>query len=247
MADFRGMKLGRRPASFMGTAFLRDLPSFSALPLQPEWSDYSDVVPQWPMLKNDELGDCAEAALLHIFQLFKAINGQVTFPDDQSVVELYSAAGGYVPGDPSTDQGTQLNALLQYAKSNTAGAPYNVSMAPEYVQAFAYLQHTDLAHVSQCVALFKALFVGVNLRQAQMTQEVWDAGSSAVIGGHAITVIGANNTGPKIISWGKVIQATWAWWTQCVEEAWVVLNYDFTGIGEKYQMLVNEANALTKG
>lgn len=246
MADHRGMRLGRHPAQFEGAAYLKDLPSFGAMPNSGVWSDFSDLVPQWPMLKNDELGDCAEAGLLHMLQAFKARGGQVTFPDDQAAVELYSASSGYVVGQPSTDQGSNLTNVLAYAKTNKNGVPYNLNSAPEWVRAYAYLQHTDLAHVTQCIANFIGIYIGVMLRQSQMTQDIWDADSSLEIGGHCVYVVGANAIGPKVVTWGEVKQCTWAWWTQAVEEAWVVINYDFCGIGAGFEMLVNEANALTK-
>jgi hypothetical protein len=244
MADFRGMKLGRKPASFDRAPLLGSLPSYSLMPVAVAPVDYSKKVPTYPMLMNDKLGDCAEAGLLHMLQTFKAEGGQIAIPDDQSVVELYHLGAGY-DGTPATDQGSSLNGLLSFGQKSPTGIPYAQGQDPEFIKAYAYVDHLDYQHVTNCISNFVGLLTGVQLRQSQMTQDIWDADSSVVIGGHCIYTCGFNLKGPIIVSWGKVIQTTWAWWTQSVEEAWVVLNTDFTGSGDNFTKLVNEAYALT--
>lgn len=245
MADFRGFSLGRLPAKFTNAPLLHTLASFGIMPAVVAPVDYSTLVGQWPMLLNDQLGDCTAAGLLHMMQCWRAKAMKLEVPDDGAALDIYSATSGYLQGQPDTDRGANMNDVLSYAQKNLSGVPYNNFSAPEWIRAYAYIQHDDLAHVTRAIANFVGVYAGVMLRQSQMTQEVWDADGSEIIGGHCIYVVGFNLQGPIVISWGKRIQTTWAWWNQAIEEAWVCMNYDFAGIGPAYEQLVAEAKAVT--
>ena len=41
--------------------------------------------------------------------------------------------------------------------------------------------------------------------------------------GHAVFVTGYDSEGVTVLTWGNTQQATWAWWDECVDEAYAVL------------------------
>src|SRR5271155_2585228 len=77
------------------------------LPPLPESIDYSTGMPSdLGAMLNDELGDCTCAAVGHAIQIwtFNADGAsEMITPPDSDIEQLYEVAGGYVPGNESTD------------------------------------------------------------------------------------------------------------------------------------------------
>jgi len=70
------------------------------------------------ILGNDKLGDCTEADQYHRQALRQAAAGASVFhPPLDVVVWTYSRDGGYVAGDPSTDQGCDETVVLTNARN----------------------------------------------------------------------------------------------------------------------------------
>ena len=74
------------------------------------------------MYMNNQLGDCVIAGMAHVVGVLtgEADNTPVLYSDNQ-IVALYSAIGGYVPGNPATDQGCDEQTGLNYWQQQ--GAP----------------------------------------------------------------------------------------------------------------------------
>src|SRR5580692_1589516 len=74
------------------------------------------------MYMNDTLGDCTTADMLNLmtavmFWSKRYVTAGGTQFTDAEAVTVYSATGGYVPGDPSTDNGATLESVCQYGVS----------------------------------------------------------------------------------------------------------------------------------
>jgi hypothetical protein len=41
--------------------------------------------------------------------------------------------------------------------------------------------------------------------------------------GHAVYAVSYDATGVTVLTWGNTQQATWAWWDECVDEAYAIL------------------------
>jgi hypothetical protein len=76
-----------------------------------------DAVTSYPMLLNDQLGDCTVAGILHSAQAVTSLSGNIqggaSF-DDAEALKVYEIVGGYVPGNPSTDNGATLASVCNY-------------------------------------------------------------------------------------------------------------------------------------
>lgn len=188
------------------------------------------TVPSWPMYLNDQLGDCTEAGKGHMIQALSAWGeGKELTVTDNQVEAWYERDGGYVPGDPSTDNGCVMQDVLNNWNLD------DKALFP--ISEFAELKdYYSIAKVKQALYLFGAVYVGVNLPQSAVDQ--FNAGlpwtyvpGSPIAGGHAIVlseVLAAGNTDVMhLVTWGQLQPASISWWNHYVEEAWVVLSPDW--------------------
>jgi hypothetical protein len=42
--------------------------------------------------------------------------------------------------------------------------------------------------------------------------------------GHAVFAVAYDQKGVTVLTWGNTQQATWAWWDECVDEAYAILS-----------------------
>jgi len=72
-----------------------------------------------PMLDNDLLGDCVPAGMYHSDQIWRGWQGAAAYvPTNDDAVSVYSSVAGYVPGVPSSDQGTDCPTAFNWWLSN---------------------------------------------------------------------------------------------------------------------------------
>jgi hypothetical protein len=196
--------------------------------------DRASEVSSWPMYLNDQLGDCTIAGLAHMFGAWTryAGGGEALFTDDE-VQKAYSRVGGYVPGQPDTDQGCVMVDVLADAKANgmtdTGGKVHKVA-------GYAALGNpADEELLGQVLDVFGSVYVGINVQQ-QMEDEfsqgrpwTWKRGAE-VIGGHAICLQRRRGSGParlEYVTWGALQPATFSFQAHAAEEAWAVVTEDW--------------------
>jgi hypothetical protein len=85
------------------------------------------------MYLNDTLGCCVIASLAHKIGVWMANAGNPFMLTDSDIKRLYSAIGGYVDGDPSTDQGCDLQEAVAYVVQKGPFFPSNAHKALGYV------------------------------------------------------------------------------------------------------------------
>jgi len=104
--------------------------NLKALPLSnymsPKAMAYPPVCSWWRpiefgMLGNDTVGDCVIAYMLHQIMIWNSVAhaGSPQLFTTAEALQIYSAITGYDPSDPSTDQGTDPGAALDYWQKNT--------------------------------------------------------------------------------------------------------------------------------
>jgi hypothetical protein len=90
------------------------------MPLPPPACNYRDAaeVALANVYGNDTLGDCVIAGIAHLIGVFTGNSGEPVLFTLPQIIKLYSAIGGYVPGDESTDNGCDEETALNYWENN---------------------------------------------------------------------------------------------------------------------------------
>ena len=227
MADHSNMKLGRKAIKTDSrTLMLADYLT-PALPPPPPTADWTQGNANWGMMMNDTLGDCTIAGVGHAVQVWtvNAAGGMVTVPDP-TIESYYEQWDGYVPGDPSTDNGgVELDVLNDWQKQGFAG---------NTLLAFADPKPASLVEIQQSIALFGGVYIGLALPLTAQTQEVWDVvpkgGAKAKPGswgGHCVFVPKYDENGFTCITWGALKTMTLAFWKKYCDESHTLLAQDW--------------------
>ena len=202
----------------------------------PASADWYTRVQAWGMLANDQWGDCVFAGNGHIIEQQTALGGgDETIVTDTETLAEYSAVTGFnpaagPPGSNPTDQGAQIQDGLADLRKN--------GLAGQKIAAFARVTQADQAEVKTALAELGALSLGVNLPQSAMDQfdagQPWTvSGDATILGGHCITAFGYDGQYIYVVSWGKVVPATWEWLAAYCEEAWAIVSAAWAGEGGK--------------
>jgi hypothetical protein len=220
--------------------------------------DWYSRVQAWGVLANDQWGDCVFAGNGHIIEQQTALGGgDETIVTDQEALAEYSAVTGFNPdagpsGSNPTDQGALIQDGLADLRKN--------GLAGQKIAAFARVSQADQGEVKTALAELGAVSLGVNLPQSAMDQfdagQPWTvSGDGTILGGHCITAFGYDAEYVYVVSWGKVVPATWEWLAAYCDEAWAVVSamwageggkdpegVDLPGLGEEFAALTGEAN-----
>lgn len=219
-ANGKTYKLGRNKSVAMGPHFKLRNYMQQSIPVPPASVNYAAAAQPalGEMYMNDTLGDCEIAAIAHLGGVFLGNAGGKLFLTNDQIVALYSAIGGYVPGDPSTDQGCDTQTTLNYWQRTglLKGQPN-----PHKIKGWMSVDPTNVQEMQTALWLFENLFFGVDLPDAWITPFpsangfVWDvAGQPDPANGHAFPGIGYGSTGYshkgiEICTWGMLGNITY--------------------------------------
>jgi hypothetical protein len=225
MPDFSARKLGRVATTTNRLAALPLFPDYtSKLPPPPPAVTWSDKVQSWPMMQNDQYGDCTCATVGHIIQLWTAANRIDFVPSDQDVLGMYSAVTGFTPDDPNTDNGAVMLDVLQYWK--------NTGMAGHRLTAFARVRVGHHDAVKSAIQLMGAVCLGIAMPAAWQQAQTWDVargrdGVPGSWGGHEVPAVDYDDKGVTVVTWGELVKLTWGAFDKYVEEAQVPVDDDW--------------------
>jgi hypothetical protein len=220
------------------TLKLRDyLPKVLA-PVPPPEVSWITEVTDWGMLANDTLGDCVEAAQLHMIQQETRYAGTEMVPSNADAVALYSAEGGYVPGQPNTDNGTVILTALQYAQQNGVAVGNTLHKLAAYVA----VDWTNAKEVQLAIWLFGGILIGIQLPLSAQVQTAWTVpdggpfgdGSPGSWGGHCVPCFARSPETVSCITWGTRLKMSHNFFADYVDEAYALLSTDWinTNSGE---------------
>jgi hypothetical protein len=184
------------------------------------------------MLGNDTIGICGPAGLMHWGQTATAYTDTPLKPTLAQTVKVYTAVTGYDPnaaldtnGNNPTDQGTNLQVLLDWAMQN--GIPMMDKNGKEVLLEIVAYAALDIRSTAQMryAAFLCGTLLGINLPQSAMddlSNWLWIA-SSPVIGGHCVNDEGEGSAGGHIQTWAKNVPFTWQFMLNTLEEGWLVV------------------------
>jgi hypothetical protein len=227
------MKFGRLPR-----AFNPRIPHLSALLMgakltaPPPSIDYTQGMPAaLGEFGNSSLGDCTCAAVYHALQVWSFnAQGAIDTEPDQNAILLYEGCCGYTPADPKTDQGGVEQDVLTYAMLN--GIPMGADGSGRHrLAAFVEVDPRNFDDVKLAIATAGLVYLGFEVPDYLLSSgSTWDVQPSTnyqIDGGHAVVAAGYDATGLKVISWGALYSMTWAFWSEFVDEAYMIADSDF--------------------
>lgn len=206
----RTVKLGRRNPTSRPKLHLKNY--LTALMTPPASCDYSaKVLPVLTdIMGNDQLGDCVIAGGYHIVGVETGNAGAAFHANSAQIIADYSAIGGYVPGDPNTDQGCELPTALAYWQKHGFA---NGTKLLGYLAVDA----TNRTEVELACWLFENLYFGMALPDHWINPFpagngfLWgESGASDPNNGHCVMGMGYDAHGVKIDTWGLLGTITWA-------------------------------------
>jgi hypothetical protein len=248
MTDHSAMRLGRKKHHGPRAPHLS---KHMTMAIEPAPSmDWAKAVKAWPMLKNDTIGDCTAAGVLHLLQLWLANNGVDYTPTDAEAVALYSATSDY----PKEDDGANENDVLSYWQRTGVKTPIGTDTV-----SFASLTPQNLNELKLAVQFFGGCYLGVDLPLTAQSQEIWDvtpagvtgAGMPGSWGGHCVIAVAYDAQYVTVVTWGRLMKVTPAFLEVYLDEAYAVLSKDWlakSGIsppGLNWEELERDLQTLT--
>ena len=215
------------PAKYKG-AILQLADYLDAVPAPPEkvYWEYK-VKGEWEEEGNDTVGDCTCACIAHMIMLATAHTGTMVVPTVAEVLSVYSAVTGYIPGDPSPDNGANIADILNYWQQTGM----TVGGVVHKIVAWAQIDSTNQTEVEQALWLFGGVDLGIEVFQSMEDQtnagQAWDNPTGADLGGHSIPIFGYGSEGCTCVTWGALQQMGWACFQKICSEAYVVITQDW--------------------
>lgn len=197
-------------------------------PSEVSWITKLAAAQALPMYLNDQLGCCVEAAAGHMIQQWSFYAGKPSQPTDNDILAAYEAVGGYVPGDPSTDNGTDMLQFLQYWQSTGVGG--------HKIITYMSVDWTNAAEVQDAVSIFGNLYTGIGLPVSAQGANDWivadggiysASGQPASWGGHCIPFVASSPITKTCMTWGTTLKASHNFFVDYTDEAFVVLSSEW--------------------
>jgi hypothetical protein len=172
---------------------------------------------------------------------------------EPAVIQAYAEITGYVPGDPSTDNGTNVQDAMSYWRKT--------GIANHKIDAFAQVNVANMVEVKTALARFGPLSIGFNFPASAMTQfdagRPWDVLSrdGGIDGGHCVALVGYDATYLYVVTWGALQKMTYRFWAKYVDESWTPLSREWVNpagfdpegvdlhtLGDEFEQLTGEDN-----
>ncbi len=173
------------------------------------------------MYLNDQYGCCVVSGKAHSFGVWSgndSDSGGVVTGSDQEILSQYRKWCGHLGNDSGCIIDEVLTRILN------EGMVLNGKT--HRIDGFASVDHTNKKLVQVALLLTGSATIGINLPSAWANSDVWDVTNSRIVGGHDVSVVGYDERGVYVSSWGRVYLMTWAAFlsTRWVEEMYVVLS-----------------------
>jgi hypothetical protein len=161
---------------------------------------------------NDQYGDCTIAAMAHADTVYRGLIGKETIAAKQKVLKLYFHLTGGV------DSGlNELDVLNYWRRTKAFG---------DEILAFVSIDPKNHDHVKQAIQLFGGVYLGFQVQQDCIAdfnaRKPWTPGP-LLNEGHAVYAVGYDPNLVTVLTWGNTQPGTWAWWDECVDEAYAIL------------------------
>ena len=217
--DYRTLRL----ADYLGPALPPPPASFENLPRVEKNLQSQPVSTLFPIDGNDVYGDCTIAAAAHADTMYYGLDSDKLIPSRQEVVKLYFKLTG------GPDAGLDMLTVLDYWRHNNlfaAAKPLSPIVSGDEMIAYVSVNPKNHVHVQQAISLFGGVYVGFQVQQNCVQEfeahKPWAPGP-LTNDGHAVFAADYDQTNLRLLTWGSTQLGSWAWWDECVDEAYAIL------------------------
>lgn len=246
---YRGGKKDPHPNETHPRLYVDDFFKWHAVKASAPTVSYAAPAISFPMDLNDQLGDCVIAGMDHVqMAVSYARSSSCQSWGDALCLQSYGQIGGYVNGDPSTDNGCVIQDALSFWRKNP--------IAGQEITFFGALRKRDRATRILAMQDFGPLITGYQLPESaeQQFPDPWvPVAGSPIAGGHCAPQMGELNEENEIelCSWAAIVRANKAFFMEYEDEAWVVgfegfnpANLDTEAMNAALADLTGESNVL---
>jgi hypothetical protein len=206
--DYRTLRL----KNYLTPALPAPPASYNVLTQVYENLKISNPVTLFPMDGNDTKGDCTIAALAHAITVYSGMVKKQDIMKQQDVLKLYMHLTGGV------DSGLNELDVLKYWQSN--------SVSGNKILAYVSIDPKNHTNVQQAIKLFGGVYLGFQVQQNCIQEfdarKPWTPGTLTQ-DGHAVYAVAYDSSTVTVLTWGNTQPGTWAWWDECVDEAYAIL------------------------
>lgn len=236
------MKLGRVRPTSKQRALAPRLKDFLTAPLPPPPDDFhGHAGAAIGMFGNDRYGDCTIAGAANYRAIRAKLDGEPAPPtSEDAVVKQYLALS------PNDDGLVEID-VLQRSKSTGLELGGPTWMSAVWATVGGYDEKT----FKSLIAIFGALYLGVELPLDAQNQDVWHAttgrgGAPGGWGGHCLLASGWTKGGPyELITWGGVKGATEDWLVEYEDEIHVIVDADSAAVANvDFEKMVTYASEV---
>jgi hypothetical protein len=221
-------KLGKQSPKFDNKTLLFGKYLTAALPPPPVAVDYSKPVSAWPMMGNDQYGDCTCAAAGHMIEEWTANTATEKTLSDQQILDAYNH---FAKGN--ADAGANMLDVLKYWRKTGIGG--------DKITAFTQLEPKNDGQTRDAINIFGNCYVGVALPNfavapgTDFLQTPWVVPPQGPVGnaapnpqnGHCIPAVGYDSRNLYVVTWGALKSMSWQFYDAYMDEAFAVLSADW--------------------
>ncbi|PTR01493.1 hypothetical protein C8P68_101727 [Mucilaginibacter yixingensis] len=205
----------------------------------------------WRRMGNWTANNCTCATAGHMIECWTANATHEDIILTREVMEVYIALSGYNPETHENDDGLYYQDVLKYWRK--------IGIGDHKIKAFTTVDLKNPKLVRAAVYTFGGAYLGMELPNTIIKQELWDVkpggltGDRAVgsFGGHAVNIVGYDENFIYVISWGKVKRLTWEFLETYGYVLYAVMSEDFfkagvTPLGLSLNALEDDLMTLSK-
>jgi len=198
------------------------------LPPPPASVNYAKPIRSWPMMGNDQYGDCTCAAAGHMIEEWTANTGkEVTLPEAQ----ILQAYNHFAKGNP--DAGANMLDVLNYWRKTGIGG--------DKILAYAHLEPQNDGQAKDAISIFGNCYIGLALPNfavrpgSDFLKTAWIVPPGGATGnaapnmnnGHCVPAVAYDARFLYVVTWGALKTMTWQFYNAYADEAFAVLSEDW--------------------
>jgi len=198
------------------------------LPAPPASIDWTKPVTNWPMMGNDNYGDCTCAAAGHMIEEWTANTGPIEILGDPVILKAYNH---FAHGN--ADAGANMLDVLKYWRKTGIGK--------DKISAFAQLEPQSDVQLQDAVSIFGNCYIGLELPDFAVPPDTdfltipWLVPPGGAVGnaapdpnnGHCVPAVAYDQRFIYVVTWGAIKTMSWQFYDAYADEAFAVLSTDW--------------------